>query len=268
MKTMVQGPDAATLFWDGLAEELSAWQASGRVATFWWRDDDAVAASPALTRLIALSAATGVPVGIAAIPKLSELSLPRALAGQSEVWLLQHGFAHIDHAKGRGEGAWELGAHRPLATVQAELETGREIMRDLFAAQFLPVIAAPWNHIDPRLMPGLAARGFLGVSAYGERPLFPPLARFVEANIHFDPSRWKAGACFRGEAAALEMIVGHLRRRRSGEAEPDEPTGIVSHHAALDEASWRFLADLFRFVAQHPAGAWLSPKQIFSPGAS
>jgi len=267
MKTMVRGPDAATLFWDGLAEELSAWQASGRVATFWWRDDDAAAASPALTRLIALSAATGVPVAIAAVPKLIEPSLPPALAGHPNVWLLQHGFAHIDHAKGLGQGAWELGAHRPLATVLTELETGREIMRDLFGAQFLPVIAAPWNHIDPRLMPGLAARGFLGVSAYGERPLFPPLAGFEEANIHFDPSRWKAGARFRGETAALEMIVGHLRRRRSGEAQPDEPTGIVSHHAALDEASWRFLADLFRFVAQDPAGAWLSPQQIFSPGA-
>ena len=267
MKTMVRGPDAATLFWDGLAEELSAWQASGRVATFWWRDDDAVAASPALARLIALSAATGVPVAIAAVPRLIEPSLPTALAGHPGVWLLQHGFAHIDHAKGLGEGAWELGAHRPLATVLAELEAGREIMGDLFGAPFLPVIAAPWNRIDPRLMPGLAARGFLGVSSYGERPLFPPLADFVEANIHFDPSRWKAGARFRGETAALEMIVGHLRRRRSGEAEPDEPTGIVSHHAALDEASWRFLADLFRFVAQHPAGAWLSPRRIFSPGA-
>ena len=268
MKTMVKGPDAATLFWDGLAEELSAWQERGQVATFWWRDDDAVAASPALARLVALSAATGVPVAIAAIPKLIEPSLPPALAGHPNVWLLQHGFAHIDHAKGLGEGAWELGAHRPLATVLAELEAGREIMGDLFGAPFLPVIAAPWNRIDPRLMPGLAARGFLGVSSYGERPLFPPLADFVEANIHSDPSRWKAGARFRGEAAALEMIVGHLRRRRSGEAQADEPTGIVSHHAALDEASWRFLGDLFRFVAEHPAGAWLSPKQIFSPDAS
>ena len=103
MKTMVKGPDAATLFWDGLAEELSAWQASGRIATFWWRDDDAAAASPALTRLVALSAATGVPVAVAAVPKLIEPSLPRALAGQPNVWLLQHGFAHIDHAAGAAD---------------------------------------------------------------------------------------------------------------------------------------------------------------------
>src|SRR5262249_33635565 len=153
METMVNGPDAATLFWDGLAEELSAWQASGQIATFWWRDDDAAADSPALTRLTALSTATGVPVAVAAVPKLIEPSLPPALAGHPTIWLLQHGFAHIDHANGLGEGAWELGAHRPRATVLAELEAGREIMAGLFGAQFLPVIAAPWNHIDPLLMP-------------------------------------------------------------------------------------------------------------------
>jgi hypothetical protein len=259
----------AGLFLEGLADELVAWQASGRVASFWWRDDDAGAGTPALARLVALSAETRVPVGLAAIPKLIESSLPPAVAGQPTVWLLQHGFAHIDHAKGLGEGAWELGPHRPPEIVLAELDAGREIMQGLFGDRFLPVIAAPWNHIDPRLMPGLLARGFVGVSSYGERPLFPPLPGFVEANIHFDPSKWKAGARFRGETAALEMILGHLRRRRSGEAEPEEPTGIVSHHAALDEASWDFLARLFRFVQRHPAASWLSPQQIFAPtGAS
>src|SRR5262245_33000970 len=162
-------------FLDGLAEELAAWEASGRVASFWWRDDDAVAGTPALARLVALSAETTVPLGLAAIPKLIEPNLLPAVAGQPTVWLLQHGFAHIDHAKGLGEGAWELGAHRPLETVLAELDAGREIMQGLFGERFLPVIAAPWNHIDPRLMPGLLTRGFVGVSSYGERPLFPPL---------------------------------------------------------------------------------------------
>jgi hypothetical protein len=265
MKAMAKDVDSAAPFRGGLAEELAAWQASGRVASFWWRDDDAVAASPALARLTALSAETGVPLGLAAIPKLIEPSLLPAVARHPTVWLLQHGFAHVDHAKGLGKGAWELGADRPLEAVLGELEAGREIMRAVFGAQFLPVIAAPWNHIDPRLMPGLRARGFLGVSSYGERPLFPPLASFVEANIHFDPSRWKAGARFRGEPAALEMIVGHLRRRRSGAAEPEEPTGIVSHHAALDEAAWRFLSELFSIVQRHPAATWLSPRQIFAP---
>jgi hypothetical protein len=269
MTAMVKSVDDAALFWDGLAQELAAWQASGRRASFWWRDDDAVAASPALERLAALSVAAGAPLAIAAIPKLIEPSLAPALAGHSTVWLLQHGFAHIDHAKGLvdpkgGKGAWELGLHRPMEIVLGELEAGRAIMQAAFATQFLPVVAAPWNHIDPQLMPGLRERGYLGVSSYGERPLFPALPGFVEANIHFDVSNWKQGACFRGEAAALETIVGHLRRRRLGEAEQDEPTGIVTHHAALDEASWRFMAEFLAFVARHPAAVLLSPQEIFA----
>ena len=271
MTAVAKNVDDGASFWDGLAEELAAWQADGAVASFWWRDDDAVAATAALERLVALSGASQVPIAVAAIPKLIEPSLPPAVARRSTVWLLQHGFAHIDHAKGLVEktvvkGAWELGLHRPMHVVLGELEAGREIMRAAFGAQFLPVVAAPWNHIDPALMPGLRERGYLGVSSYGERPLFPPLPGFVEANIHFDVSNWKQGARFRGEGAALEMIVGHLRRRRSGAAERAEPTGIVTHHAALDEASWAFMAELLAFVARHPAAAWLSPQEIFTSG--
>lgn len=39
-------PPAA--MWDRLAAELDRWDAAGRRATFWWRDDDAVAPTPAL----------------------------------------------------------------------------------------------------------------------------------------------------------------------------------------------------------------------------
>jgi hypothetical protein len=271
MTAVAKNVDDGASFWDGLAEELAAWQADGAVASFWWRDDDAVAATGALERLVALSGTSRVPIAVAAIPKLIEPSLPPAVAGRSTVWLLQHGFAHIDHAKGLVEktvvkGAWELGLHRPMDVVLGELEAGREIMRTAFGAQFLPVVAAPWNHIDPALMPGLRERGYLGVSSYGERPLFPPLPGFVEANIHFDVSNWKQGARFRGEGAALEMIVGHLRRRRSGAAERAEPTGIVTHHAALDEASWNFMAAFLGVVTRHPAAVWLSPRDIFAAG--
>ena len=269
MTAMSENVDAATSFWHGLAGELAAWEADGTVASFWWRDDDAAAATPALERLVALSGNSQVPIAVAAIPKLIAPSLASAVTGRSTVWLLQHGFAHIDHAKGVVgkvvvKGAWELGLHRPLDVVLDELVVGQGIMRAEFGAQFLPVVAAPWNHIDPALMPGLRERGYLGVSSYGERPLFPPLPGFVEANIHFDVSNWKQGARFRGEAAALEMIVGHLRRRRSGTAERDEPTGIVTHHAALDEASWKFMAELLDVVTRHPAAVWLSPQKIFA----
>ena len=38
--------------WDRLEREIDAWAAAGREATLWWRDDDAVAATAELERLL------------------------------------------------------------------------------------------------------------------------------------------------------------------------------------------------------------------------
>ena len=45
----------------------------------------------------------------------------------------------------------------------------------------------------------------------------------------------------------------------------DEPAGILSHHLSLDEAAWRFLADLLGFLARHPGASWLSADEVFAP---
>jgi len=263
--------EMAAGFWDALGEELGLWRKAGRRAAFWWRDDDAVAAGPALARLADLGAEHGAPLALAAVPAKLEASLAPALADRPHVTVLQHGYAHANHAKGLGVGAWELGLQRPAAAVIGELAIGREIMERAFAEQFMPVVAAPWNRIDRRLLPGLAGAGFAGFSAAGERPLAGAEGAapqgLVEANIQFDLLDWKGGRRFRGEASAEREIVGHLRRRRLGMADAGEPTGILTHHLVLDEASWRFLGELLGFVARHPAAAWLPAREIFGPSA-
>ena len=263
--------DAARDFWDALGEELALWQKAGKRAGFWWRDDDAVAVSPALERLIDLSARHGASVAVAAVPAKLEPSLAPAIAQRPTVSVLQHGYAHVNHAKGLGLGAWELGLQRPIAAVVEELALGRGIMDRAFGARFVPVVAAPWNRIDRRLLPELAGAGFRGFSAAGERPFKGPEGAappgLIEANIQFDLLDWKAGRRFRSEASAGREIIGHLRRRRLGEADAGEPTGILSHHLVLDEDSWRFLNELLQFVARHPAAAWLSAREIFGAPA-
>jgi hypothetical protein len=253
-----------TSFWQALEAELAQWQAAGETAGFWWRDDDAVAASPELDRLTRCSTDAGAPMGIAAVPKHLEPSLAEALGPHPRIQLLQHGFAHVDHARQKGQGAWELGLHRPVKQILSELGLGRRMMASAFGEQFLPVVTPPWNRFDRRLMPGLSEAGFIGISAAGERPPEPAVSGFVEANIHYDLLSWKAGGRFRGEASATSEIVGHLRRRRLGTVDRDEPTGILTHHLVLDESAWRFLAELLGFVARHPAARWLAPREIFS----
>jgi hypothetical protein len=250
-------------FWPALDQELTHWREAGSCATFWWRDDDATAASPSLDRLLDISVDGGAPVAIAAISKSLCTSLSDVLANQRTAQVLQHGFSHRNHAVGLNEGAWELGLHRDVSVIVDELIAGREILRAAFGAQFIPVIVPPWNNIDRRLLPHLQQSDFIGLSAFGQRAMRLPLAGFTEANTHFDLLAWKGSPRFQGQAAAQRDIVGHLRSRRLGAAEPDEATGILSHHLTLDGEAWRFLDDLVRYVARHPSARWLSASEVF-----
>jgi hypothetical protein len=62
----------------------------------------------------------------------------------------------------------------------------------------------------------------------------------------------------------------HLAARRTGVADPGEPTGLLTHHRDMDEPLWEFLAELLPRLANHPAvrfrpvGAALGASASFS----
>ncbi len=184
-------------------------------------------------------------------------SLVARLAGCGAVDVLQHGWRHANHADG-GEGAWEQGDHRPLAAVGAELVEGRQRLREAFGERFLPVLVPPWNHVSERVVQALPGLGFSGLSTFGARERAMPAPGLRQVNAHCDPIRWKGGARFAGTARALGELTGHLEARRSGAADPDEATGLVTHHLQMDEAAWEFVASLL----QRTRG-WLSAREVF-----
>ncbi|MBF0563493.1 MAG: hypothetical protein HQL37_16110, partial [Alphaproteobacteria bacterium] len=110
--------------WDNVHRELDEWAASGRVATLWWRDDDAVSVTPALERGLVLSAGTGTAVGLAVIPRDARPELAEHLLSVPTAFVLLHGFGHVNHAPPGAEQD-EYGPHRPLDTRLAELAEGR-----------------------------------------------------------------------------------------------------------------------------------------------
>jgi len=263
-------PDAAT-DWRDLERELDAWAAEGRTATFWWRDDDAVAATPALDRLLDLADALNTPLGLAVIPASAEVSLPRRLEREPWAVVLQHGFAHHNHAP-PGEPKAEIGRHRPPAAAIRELTAGRARLHELFgdpgAGEMLPVLVPPWNRIDPRLVPRLPAIGIVGLSTFSARPPAAPGGPH-QVNTHLDLLNWDARrghepAPFVGTSAALDDVIEHLADRRLGRADADEPTGLLTHHLVLDAACWAFTEALIGRVAGHPAGRWLHPREAFA----
>ena len=157
--------------WDDLARECEAWAAAGRVAELWWRDDDAVADTPALRRLLALAEGRA-PIALAVIPATLTPSLAPLLAAEGKnVSVLQHGY---DHGNRAAEGAKksEFPQARPAAEVRATLAAGRDRLRDQFAARFVPAFTPPWNRFDPRhlsVLPELGYRGTDDLSAAQER---------------------------------------------------------------------------------------------------
>ncbi len=255
--------------WRILTEELDAWAAAGRAATLWWRDDDAVEPSAEIERLLGLAAARDVPIALAAIPARASEALARGIeTAGARVTLLQHGYAHRNHAPAAEKKA-ELGAHRPAAAVLEELARGQARMTALFGSGrfgsgWAPVLVPPWNRIAEGLVPEVARLGFRGLSTYGARAAAEPAPGLAQINSHVDIMRWDAPRGFLGAAEALDLLAGHLRARRLGEADEAEPSGLLSHHGAHDEACWAFLDELLGRLAEHPAARFVAAGEAFA----
>ena len=266
MPKVDHGSDADNA-WAQLDAELAAWSSSGQTATFWWRDDDASAPGPKLDKLVDICAPCGLLLAV--IPTRLDPSLSPALAHAPHVRIAQHGYAHINHApRGLGLGAWELGLHRGLDKVMADLDAGHTILEDQFESSLLPVVVPPWNRIAAELLKPIAMNGFYGVSAFGPRDHKHPEPGLTIVNAHCDPIRWKSGPQFRGVTKTIAQLLAHLQARRTGNVDADEPTGLLTHHIDLDAAGWEFCTQLASMINQHDGAKWCAPQHLFSSTSS
>jgi hypothetical protein len=226
---------------DGVAER-------GEAIRVWWRDDDAGRDHAALARLLELAECYDLPLALAVVPMWLDAKAQARIAASSRATVLQHGFAHANHAPPEGKSI-ELGG-RDLETILIELERGRAVLADAFGCSFLAVLVPPWNRLDTGLIERLIGCGFVGLSGFGRRAGPEAAPGLAQINTHLDPIDWRGTRLFVGETAALARLIAVL--------EADEPIGILSHHLAMDEAGWTFLDRLLRVLAGHP-GAQLCP---------
>jgi hypothetical protein len=250
--------------WSDLDRELDGWASQGLTATLWWRDDDAAALTPEVERLVALAGAVEVPVHLAVIPLHLSEDLIVALKAAEPVRILQHGYAHVDHAP-KGAGSWELGDHRPQAQVLKDLRTGFVRLRDAFSDRFLPVLVPPWTRIDATLIGRLPEVGLRALSMEGARRTLYAAANVKTLNAHCDPIKWKGGARFTGTERALDEIVKHLAARRGGCADVTEPTGLCTHHLAHDREVWQFVETLLARTLAHGGARWIGLEAELEP---
>ena len=249
--------------WIALDRELDQWLAQERRATLWWRDDDACGDTPALQRLLAIARTHDIPVAIAAIPAQCDATLAGAVASVGQATIVQHGYAHANHAPA-GERAAEFGHHRPLDERLDEVANGRRALARRFGERFSAVLVPPWNRIDAAALPALPSVGIHGVSCYGPRTPAPAHGAVAQVNTHVDLIAWRRDRAFIGEASALERVCAHLRARRVGEVDPAEATGVLTHHRVTTDAAWAFLDALFDRTRRHAAAAWLDVPTLFA----
>lgn len=263
--------------WPALQRELEAWRACGRSATFWWRDDDATDCTPALERLLDLAGRRGVPLNLAVIPAHATKALAARLAdAATPVAVLQHGFDHANHAPD-GEKSVELGPHRPSVAISQELARGRAMLKATFGERAAPVLVPPWNRVAERFVPELPGLGFRGLSTHTARTAARPAKGLVVCNTHLDVMRWRPKREFLGENEALDLLIGHLKARRRATAgpaaadlagaDPQEPSGLLTHHLDMDEAAWSFVGRLLSVLGAHAAARWLTADEAFSLSA-
>ena len=234
--------------WSPLTRALDRAEDAGQGIGFWWRDDDAVARTPALDRLLDLARRYGAGIGLAAIPAGIEPSLAERLREEEHAFALVHGWSHANHAPA-GDKKAEFGGHRPVSALAAEAAKALATARRHLGERLLPVFVPPWNRVAPGLAPALPELGYAGLSTFRDRDRHHPVTGLVQINTHVDPIDWHGTRSLVEPERIVAGLAAAIDRRIDGTADPDEPIGLLTHHLVHDETVWRFCERLLETLA-------------------
>jgi hypothetical protein len=73
---------------------------------------------------------------------------------------------------------------------------------------------------------------------------------------------WQRNRSFIGVDEAIDRVTAHLRARREGAADADEPTGLLTHHLDMSEAGWAFAEELVTRHARERCRVARCPRRI------
>ncbi|SCX99233.1 glycosyltransferase [Microvirga guangxiensis] len=248
--------------WSPVDRALGHARDRGCPVRFWWRDDDAVADTPQLDRLLSLSRSAEASVALAAIPQRLEPSLASRLDNEHSAFALVHGWSHANHAP-TGEKKAEFGAHRSIEIMAGEAEQSLLVARERLGSKLLPVFVPPWNRIASGLVPHLHRLGFAALSCFNERRIAFPARGPLQVNTHLDPIDWHGTRSLIEPVAIIAKLATAIERRISGDADAEEPIGLLTHHLVHDEVIWSFCEELMTHLLAKGAPI-LSPVDVFS----
>ena len=238
--------------------ELKRWRDEGLILPVWWRDDDATAPTTALERLLALAERFAAPLHLAVVPQPATPDLAERLQDAGNVFVLVHGWKHINHAPPDEKKA-EFGPHRDMSIILDDVCAGRERLLDLFGELALPIFTPPWNRIAPELVEKLAGTDFKALSTFTPRSSQFAAPGLLQVNTHLDPIAWKAGGGLLDPLLLDAQLARELQDRRTARADNAEPYGLLTHHLVQDDATWGFMETLLEVFAASGVARWTPP---------
>jgi hypothetical protein len=232
--------------------ELAAWRRAGKPVLLWWRDDDAIDASPALDRLLAISGRHGAPLALAVVPDRLSPDLAPLVNAHPDVSVLQHGLDHRSRRDAALPPA-QFGDDESASAIALALAERMNRLADF--DHRLPVYVPPWNTVQPNLIVALRQIG-LKLSA------FDGLGETGRVDTHLDLLRWGKRPRFRGAGRLMSRLARILAERRRLQLW-DRPVGLLTHHLDHDEPAWRFLDTLFGQLNTTRGCRWLRAEEAF-----
>ena len=231
--------------WRGLEIELELGRGPGATSTLWWRDDDAVTATPELERLLGLARLPGgapVPLCLAVIPGRrtnrwrNSPRRSRSLRSCSTA----SPTATMRRRREESRARRAIGLRRRFLR---ELVEGRDLLRALFADQALAGAGAA---LEPDCEPvGATGSAGRGLSRTFDLWIPPPEAARGEPPPGQHPCRHHRLAS--GPGLHRRGCRDRPDRRSSGGpaggagAIRTSPPGILTHHLVHDDAGLEFL---------------------------
>ena len=234
--------------------ELQNWLAAGEEPQLWWRDDDAISVTPQLKHLTRLANSANIEILLAVIPAYANEDLAAYVEQCLNLKPCIHGWSHTNHAP-TSEKKCELGAHRDLNAVLADIVRGYQRLDELFGKVLLPVLVPPWNRMRDDLADRLCEVGIDAFSTYAHQRSVPE----IQVNTHVDVMDWKAPGGATGKSpdtVQFELASALSVSRANG----FYPIGMLSHHLVHDETAWATLSA----IVAHPDLKWISFQQALA----
>jgi peptidoglycan/xylan/chitin deacetylase (PgdA/CDA1 family) len=223
----------------------------------WWRDDDAGRIDVRLNWLLALAAERGRTLGLAVVPAWLDAETLQLLRSAPQVEILQHGWAHVDHAAS-GEKSIELGGTADPTECLVDVQRGAVRLEATFGDRFLRVMVPPWNRIDEACLCALAAHGFHGISTYANDARGASHA-LLHVNTHIDLIDWRGTRRMKPLAQLFDELEARL-------AQPDcRVVGLLSHHLNMSLDDIARLRQLLCHIDRIGRCRWTSPADLFMP---